>query len=98
MNLVIVLSIAVVLSILFHFIGVYAGAKKTVWIMLVIAWSGSINIAMSEIKPKGYEEINAMKGQYADTDALIKEAGDKVSVYEMLGIKKSFIQHEHNKE
>ncbi len=97
MNIVVVLSVAILLSVLFHFIGVYAGAKKIVWIMLVIAWAGSINIAMSEIKPKGYKEIEKMKGQYSDTDALIKEAGDKVSVYEMLGIKKSFMQHKHNK-
>jgi hypothetical protein len=31
-----------------------------------------------------------MKGQFADTDQLIEEAGDEVSVYEMLGIKKSY--------
>jgi hypothetical protein len=98
MNLTVILTVAVILSVAFHFVGVYAGAKKIVWIMLVIAWAGSINIAMSEIKPKGYEEIQKMKGKYIDTDTLIQEAGETVSVYEMLGIKKSFMQHKHNKD
>lgn len=90
MNIYIILTIAIILSIGFHFIGVYAGAKKTVWFMLVLMWAGSINIAMSEIKPKGYEDIKQMKGQFADTDALIEEAMPEVSIYEMLSIKKSF--------
>jgi hypothetical protein len=98
MNLAVILTVAVALSVAFHFVGVYAGAKKIVWIMLVIAWAGSINIAMSEIKPKGYEDIQKMKGKYIDTDTLIQEAGETVSVYEMLGIKKSFMQHKHNKD
>jgi len=90
MNIYIILTIALALSVGFHFIGVYAGAKKTVWLMLVLMWAGSINIAMSEIKPSGYEDIKQMQGQFADTDALIKDAGDEVSIYEMLSIKKSF--------
>lgn len=87
----IVLIVAIMLSIGFHFIGVYAGAKKIVWIMIVLMWAGSINIAMSEIKPIGYEEIEKMKGQFADTDKVIEEAGEEISVYEMIGIKKSYI-------
>ncbi|WP_415397277.1 hypothetical protein [Sulfurimonas sp. CS5] len=90
MSLSIILTIGIILSVAFHFIGVYAGAKKTVWIMIVIMWAGSINIAMSEIKPIGYKDIKEMKGQFADTDILIEEAGDEVSVYEMLKIKKSY--------
>ncbi len=90
MSLSIILTVGIILSIAFHFVGVYAEAKKTVWIMIVLMWAGSINIAMSEIKPVGYEDIKKMKGQFADTDKLIEEAGDKVSVYEMLGIKKSY--------
>ena len=90
MSLSIILIVGIALSIAFHFVGVYAEAKKTVWIMIVLMWAGSINIAMSEIKPKGYEDIKKMKGQFADTDKLIEEAGDAVSVYEMLGIKKSY--------
>jgi hypothetical protein len=94
MTLTIVLIIAVILSMGFHFIGVYANAKKIVWIMLVIMWAGAINIAMSEIKPKGYEDIESMKGKYPDTDKLIKNAMPEVSIYEMIGIKKSFQKNE----
>lgn len=90
MSLMIILLVAVLLSVGFHFIGVYADAKKTVWLMLVLMWAGTINIAMSEIKPKGYEDIAKMKGQFRDTDKLIEEAMPEVSVYEMLGIKKSY--------
>jgi len=97
MNLMIILLIAIILSIAFHFIGVYANAKKTVWIMIVLMWAAAINIAMSEVKPKGYEEIQSMQGKYKDVDLLIKKAMPKVSVYEMLGIKKSFQIHESKK-
>ena len=90
MSLTILLFVAVLLTVGFHFIGVYAGAKKTVWFMLVLFWAGSINIAMSEIKPKGYEDIKKMSGNNTTTDKLIKEAGAHVSIYEMLGIKKSY--------
>ncbi|DAB27357.1 MAG: hypothetical protein A2513_11205 [Sulfurimonas sp. RIFOXYD12_FULL_33_39] len=90
MSLTIILIVAVLLSIGFHFIGVYAGAKKTVWIMLVLMWAGTINIAMSEIKPDGYEDIKKMRGQFSDTDKLIEEAMPTVSLYEMLSIKKSY--------
>jgi len=90
MSLFVVLLVAIILSIGFHFIGVYAGARKTVWLMLFLLWAGTINIAMSEIKPKGYKDIEKMKGHFSDTDELIKEAGENVSVYEMLVIKQSY--------
>lgn len=90
MTIEVVLAGAVALSIAFHFVGVYADAKKTVWIMLVLVWAGAISIATSEVKPKGYEEIKKMQGQFADTDAIIAEAMPVVTVYEMIGIKKSF--------
>jgi len=90
MNIYIFLTIAAILSLAFHFVGVYAGAKKTVWVMLILMWAGVTNMAMSEIKPSGYKDIEKMKGQFADTDALIEEALPEVSIYEMLGIKKSF--------
>ena len=86
MSLSIVLIIGLVLSIAFHFIGIYAQAKKTGWVMIVLMWVGSINIAMSEIKPKGYEDIKSMQGKYTDTDELIKKAGKKISIYEMIVI------------
>ena len=97
MTITLVLVVAVLLSIGFHFVGVYAGAKKIVWVMLVLMWAGTINIAMSEIKPSGYEEIQKMKGQFSDTDKIIEEAGEEISVYEMIGIKKSYITNNPKK-
>lgn len=91
MTTTLVLIVAVLLSVGFHFVGIYAGAKKTVWVMIVLMWAGAINIAMSEIKPSGYEEIQKMKGQFDDTDKIIEDAGEEISVYEMIGIKKSYI-------
>ena len=90
MSLTIILISAIVLSAIFHFIGVYANAKITVWVVIVLMWGGAINIAMSEIKPKGYEDIKIMKGKYQDTDRLIEDAMPKVSIYEMITIKQSF--------
>lgn len=90
MNIYIILTIAIVLSILFHFVGVYADAKKTVWLMLLLVWAGAINISMSEVSPEAYEDIEKMRGQFADTDVLIEEALPEISVYEMLSIKKNF--------
>jgi len=97
MTTTIVLIIGLLLSVGFHFIGVYAGAKKIVWIMIALMWAGSINIAMSEIKDSGYEEIEKIKGQFSDTDAVIQEAGEEISVYEMIGIKKSYIKNNPKK-
>jgi uncharacterized membrane protein len=97
MSLTVILSVAIVLSIIFHFVGVYAGAKKTVWLMIVLFWAAGINMAMSEIKPKGYKDIESMKGLYSDTDKLIEEAMPEVSIYEMLAIKKSYNINKHKK-
>ncbi len=93
MSLNIILVIAVIVSIGFHFIGVYAGAKKTVWFMLVLMWAGSISIATGEVKPSAYDEVKKIKGQFADTDKLILEAGETMSLYEFLLIKKSYIKN-----
>jgi len=71
MTLIIVLLSALTLSVAFHFVGVYAGAKKTVWLMIVLMWAAAINISMSEVKPKGYAEIEKMKGKYKELDVLI---------------------------
>ena len=90
MSLTIILSVAILLSIMFHLIGVKVGAKKTIWLMLVIMWAGSISLATSEIKPKGYKDIEKMKGKYPDTDKLIEDSMPEVSVYEMIVIKKSY--------
>jgi len=98
MNLTIILLVAIALSVAFHFVGVLAGAKKTVWLMLTIVWAGSINIAMSEVKPKAYEDIKKIQGQFSDTDALIKDAGEHISVYEMINIEHSFQLHNHKED
>ena len=90
MTLIIVLISAVALSVAFHFVGVYAGAKKTVWVMIVLMWAATINMSMSEIKPKGYIEIDKMKGQYKDVDFLIENSMPKISIYELLEIKNKF--------
>jgi len=94
MSLTLLLGIGIVLTIIFHFIGVYAGAKRIVWIAIVLIWAAVISVATSEVKPKAYDEIKQMQGKYSDTDKLIKEALPKVSVYEMIVIKNSYLQHE----
>ena len=90
MSLTILLTAATLLSIGFHFLGVYTDSKKTVWIMLVFLWSVAIGTAMNEIKPAGYDDIKKMKGKFSDTDRLIEEAMPKISLYEMIVIKKSY--------
>ena len=92
MSLTIILIIAVILTIAFHFLGVYAGAKKVVWIVLALFWAGSISIAMQEIKPQGYTDLEKVKGVDTELDATIQEAMPKVTIYEMIVIKKK--QHE----
>ncbi len=93
MSLTIILVVGVILSIAFHFIGVYVNAKKIVWIMIALMWAGSFSIAMNEVKPSAYEEIKKIQGQYADTDKLIEEAGEHMSLYQFLVIKKSYIKN-----
>ncbi|ABB45248.1 hypothetical protein Suden_1974 [Sulfurimonas denitrificans DSM 1251] len=90
MSLSIILIIAVLLSVAFHFVGVYTGSKKTIWLMLLIFWAGSFGLATSEVKPAGYKEIEKMKGAFSDTDKLIEESMPEVSIYEMVVIKKSY--------
>ena len=91
MSLNVILIIGVLLSVGFHFIGVYVNAKKTIWVMLVLMWAGSISVTMNEVKPSAYDEIKKMQGQFGDTDKLIEEAGEHMSLYEFLVIKKSYI-------
>ncbi len=97
MSLNIILIIAVILSVGFHFVGVYANAKKIVWIMLVLMWAGAISIATNEVKPSAYDEIKKIQGQFSDTDKLIEESGSEVSLYEFLVIKKSYIKNNPKK-
>ncbi|MBA1433227.1 MAG: hypothetical protein FAF04_06480 [Epsilonproteobacteria bacterium] len=89
----ILLSIGILLTIVFHFIGVYTKSVKMVWIALILIWAGVISVATNEVKPKAYDEIKKMQGQYADTDKLIEEAMPKVSLFELLEIKNSYLKH-----
>ena len=98
MNLTLILLIGIVLSIAFHFIGIWANAKKFVWIAIALIWAAAISLATSEVKPKGYEYIKSIQGKYADTDKLIQQSLPKISLYEMILIKKSVLRHEHSKE
>ena len=88
MSLTIILIVAVVLTIIFHFIGVYANAQKFVWTALVLIWAGSISIALQEIKPEGYTDLERLKGVDPELDKTIEEAMPEITVYEMLVIKK----------
>ncbi|WP_457749983.1 hypothetical protein [Sulfurimonas sp.] len=97
MSLTLLLSIGIALTIIFHFLGVYAGAKKIVWIAIVLIWAAVISVATSEVKPKAYDEIKQMKGKYPQTDKIINESMPKVSVYEMILIKNSFLKNESQK-
>jgi hypothetical protein len=45
---------------------------------------------MSEVKPKGYEYLEKIKGQYEKVDKEIQEAYPEVSLYELLSIKKTY--------
>ncbi len=90
MNIYIVLTTAITLSVIFHFIGIYAGAKKTVWLVIFLLWVAAINIAMSEIKPSGYNFIEKIKGQYPQVDKEIEESLPEISVYEIISIRKAY--------
>jgi len=96
MSLMTLIIAGLVVSLGFHFLGVYTKSKKTVWIMLVFVWSAAIGTALNEIKPSGYADIAKMKGKFADTDKLIEESMPEVSLYEMIIIKKSYQLNDPN--
>jgi len=97
MSLTTILITGVVLTVIFHFIGVYSGAKKFVWIALVLIWAGAISIARSEVKQKGYDYLTSIKGEFSQTDELIDDAMPEVSIYEMITIKNSYMHEKHKK-
>jgi uncharacterized membrane protein len=94
MTLATILIIAVLLSLIFHFIGVYAQAKKIVWFVIFLLWAASISITTSEVKPKAYEDVKKMQGKYADTDKIIEDSKPEISIYELILIKNSFLANE----
>ncbi len=93
MSLSILIIIGLIVTLFLHVAGVYTKSVKIVWMAIVFLWVIAIGTFTNEIKPKGYREIVKMQGEYADTDALIKEAGKKVSFYELLQIKQSYLRH-----
>lgn len=97
MSLTIILIVAILLSVAMYFIGVYAGARNIVLIVIILLWAAAISIATSEVKPKAYNDLKKIQGKYEDTDKLIAEAMPEISVYEMIVIKKSFLKHEPKK-
>ena len=98
MSLTLLIGIGIFITIIFHFIGVYAGAKKLVWIAIVLLWAAAISFATNEVKPKAYEEIKAMRGEFKETDKLIEEAMPTISLYELVAIKNSYIKNKKAKE
>jgi len=93
MSLTLLLGIGVFITVVFHFIGVYADAKRIVWIAILLLWAAAISFATNEVKPKAYDEIKAMQGKFAETDKLINEAMPSISLYELVKIKNSYLKN-----
>jgi len=94
MNLYIIVASGIVLSVIFHFVGVYAKARNIVWVMLLVVWGFFIGFTVNEISPKGYAYIDTIKGKYLETDAKIQKAMPNILLYEMLDIKKNYDEHQ----
>ena len=97
MSITIGIVTGIILTIIFHFLGIYTKSIKIVWIVIIILWAFVLNVALSEIKEVGYKKIEKMKGKFPQTDALIKDAMPKVKVYEMFEIQKSFYMNKNKK-
>ena len=96
MSLWTLLLIGVIATAILHIAGVFTRSLKLVWIVIVFLWAVVIGTLLHEIKPQGYEAIAKMQGKYEDTDRLIKEAGEEISVYELLKIKQSYEAHRNS--
>ena len=66
------------------------------WVVIALFWAGAINIAMSEIKPSGYEYIKEIQGKYQSVDKKIQASLPQISIYELLTIKKLYTQEQEN--
>ena len=93
MSILILIGVGLFATLLLHIAGVYTKSLKIVWIAIVFLWAVAIGTFTNEIKPQGYKEVAKMKGKYADTDKLIDEAGEKISFYELMQIKSSYLKH-----
>lgn len=98
MSVTVLVIIGLVVTLLLHFAGVYTKSIKIVWIAIIFLWAVAVGTFTNEIKSEGYKEIQQMEGKYADTDALIKQAGEKVSFYELLKIKQNYLKHKKEEE
>jgi hypothetical protein len=98
MSLTLLLGIGVFITIVFHFIGAYAGAKRLVWVAIILLWAAAISFVNHEVKPQAYEDIKMMKGKYTQTDKLIEDAMPTVSLYELIQIKNSYLKNKHAQE
>jgi uncharacterized membrane protein len=98
MSITVLIGIGIIATLLLHVAGVYTKSLKLVWIVIVFLWAVAIDVFVSEIKPKGYDAVKKMEGKYPSTDALIKEAGEKISLYELLKIKQSYYTNERKEE
>ncbi len=78
--------------------GIYVKSLKIVWIAIVFLWAVAIGTFTNEIKPQGYNEIAKMKGKYPQTDKLIEQAGEKVSFYELMQIKSSYLKQKKQEQ
>ncbi len=94
MGLYIFIAVGVVLSFAFHFLGVYTNSKRSVWVAIALIWVGAVSFSLSEIKPEGYEYIKMIEGKYSKVDSKIQSYRPVISVYELLSIKKSYIDEE----
>ncbi len=98
MSVTLLVIIGLIVTLLLHFAGVYTKSVKIVWIAILFLWAVAIGTFTNEIKPEGYKEIKAMQGKYAETDALIKKAGEEVSFYELMQIKRNFLKNKRQEE
>ena len=97
MSVTALVVIGLIVTLLLHFAGIYTKSVQIVWVAIVFLWAVAIGTFTNEIKPEGYKEIKAMQGKYKETDALINQAGKKVSFYELLQIKRNFLKNKQKR-
>jgi len=98
LSMAILIGVGIFMTVLLHFAGVYTKSLKIAWAAILFLWAVAMGTLMNEIKPQGYAEIKAMQGKYKDTDALIEQAGKKISFYELMQIKENYMKHKKEEE
>lgn len=97
MSITIGIISGIILTIIFHFLGVYTKSIKIVWIVIIALWAFVLDVAFSEIKEPGYKKLEKMKGKFEETDKLINKAMPEVRAYEMFEIQKNFYKNKNKK-